>query len=145
MASSMRSVPERVRVRGVLGGLERNADMTLRRQVVDLIRLRLLHDADQIGGIGQVAVVQVQANATVMRILVEMIDAIGIERGGPAFDAVNLVALLQQQLRQVGAVLAGDTGDQRSLHVTQSGLSIINFILLATGWQPAVATNRSAD
>ena len=33
-----------------------------------------------------------------------------------ADDAVHLVALLEQQLGQVGAVLTRDSGDQRSLH-----------------------------
>ena len=32
--------------------------MALRREVVDLVRLHLLDDADQVGGVGQVTVVQ---------------------------------------------------------------------------------------
>ena len=48
-----------------------------------------------------------------MRILVEVIDPGGVEAAGPAFDAMHGVALLQQKLRQVAAVLAGDAGDQR--------------------------------
>ena len=37
--------------------------------------------------------------------------------GGAADHAVDLVALLQQELGQVAAVLAGDAGDQCALHV----------------------------
>ena len=48
-----------------------------------------------------------------MRILVEVIDPGGVEAARPALDAMHGVALVQQKLRQVAAVLAGDAGDQR--------------------------------
>ena len=35
-------------------------------------------------------------------------------RAQAADDAEDFVALLEQQLREVGAVLAGDAGDQRA-------------------------------
>ncbi len=79
MASSTPQRAERVGIGGVFGRLERHPDVALRRQIVDLVRLHLLDDADQIGGIGQVAIVQVQPHAALVRILVEMIDAIGVE------------------------------------------------------------------
>jgi hypothetical protein len=44
--------------------------------------------------------------------LVEVIDAAGVEAAGPPLDAVHRIALLQQQLGQIGAVLAGNAGDQ---------------------------------
>ena len=103
---------ERIGVGGVFGRLEGHRDVALRRQVVDLVGLHLLHDADQVGGIGQVAVVQEQAHVALVRILVQVVDAVGVEDRGAALDAVHLVALAQQQLGQVGAVLAGDAGDQ---------------------------------
>jgi len=71
-----------------------------------------LDDADQIGRIGQIAVVQDEAPALLMRIAVQMVDAIRIERRGAAFDAVHRVTLFEQQLGQIGTVLSGDTGDQ---------------------------------
>ena len=52
---------ERIGVGGVFRRLERHRDMALRREVVDLVRLHLLDDADQVGRIGQVAVVQDEA------------------------------------------------------------------------------------
>ncbi|MPN47678.1 hypothetical protein SDC9_195282 [bioreactor metagenome] len=88
--------------------------MTLRSKVVDLVGLHLLDDADQVGGIGQVAVVQDQAPAWLVRILVEVIDALGVEGGGTTLDAMDLVALFQQKFRQIGAVLTGDSRDQGS-------------------------------
>src|SRR5205807_424873 len=44
------------------------------------------------------------------------IEPFGVERAGAADDPVDLVALGQQQLGQVRAVLAGDAGDERALH-----------------------------
>ena len=46
-----------------------------------------------------------------------MIDPGGVEAAGSALDAMHCVALLQQQLRQVAAVLAGDASDQGAFAV----------------------------
>ena len=58
MASSKRSVTEPVGVGRVLGRLEAHLDVALGGQVVDLVWLDLLHDADQVGRVRQVAIVQ---------------------------------------------------------------------------------------
>ena len=39
-----------------------------------------------------------------------MIDTVRIEQGGPAFDAVDFIALFQQKFSKVCTVLAGDSG-----------------------------------
>ena len=49
-----------------------------------------------------------------MRILIEVIDPAGVETACAPLDAMHLVALLQQQLRQEAAVLPRDAGDQGS-------------------------------
>ena len=67
--------------------------------------------------IGQVAVVQDEARGLLVRILVQVIDAVGVEERGAALDAVHLVALVEQELGEIGAVLAGDAGDQSNLTV----------------------------
>ena len=84
------------------------------RQVVDLVRLDLLDDADQVGGVGQVPVVELELDVRVVRVLIEVVDPVGIEQGSPALDAVDLITFGQQQFSQVGAVLAGDAGDERA-------------------------------
>ena len=89
--------------------------MALRGQVVDLVGLHLLDDADQAGAVGQVAVVQDEAPVVDVRVLVEVVDAVGVEQRGAALDAVDLVALVEQELGEVGAVLAGDAGDEGGL------------------------------
>ena len=89
--------------------------MALRAEVVDLIRLHGLDDADQIRRIRQIPVVQDEAQLLLVRILIEMIDSIRIKERRPALDAVDLVALLDEELGQVRAVLAGDPRDERAL------------------------------
>ncbi len=86
--------------------------MALRREIIDFVWLRLLDDMHQTAGIRHVPIVEDEVPMGDMRILIEVIDAIGIEQGGAALDAVNLITFAQQQLREEGAILAGYTGDQ---------------------------------
>ena len=46
-----------------------------------------------------------------LAVLVQVVDAVGVEQAGAALDAMHDVAFLQQERGQVGAVLAGDAGD----------------------------------
>jgi hypothetical protein len=85
--------------------------MALGGEIVNLGGLNLLHDADQAARIGHVAVMQDEFAVLDVRVLIEVIDAIGVEQRRAALDAVNLVALLQQEFGEIGPVLSGDTGD----------------------------------
>jgi hypothetical protein len=46
---------------------------------------------------------------TLVGILVEMLDSASVEGGGAADDAVDLVTLLNQELREVRTVLTSNT------------------------------------
>ena len=87
--------------------------MALRPEVVDLIGLHFLYDTDQVGRVGQVAVVQEEPDVFFVRILVEMIDALGVEEAAASFDAVDFVVFAKQQLGQVRSVLPGNASNQR--------------------------------
>src|SRR5439155_11339217 len=67
-------------------------------------------------GVVQIGVVQDEMTIFDVRILIEMIDARGIEGGRSSDDPVHLISLGKKQLRQVGAILAGNSGDKRALH-----------------------------
>jgi len=54
--------------------------MALGAEVVDFIRLHLLDDPDQIGAVSEVAVVQREPGIELMRILIEMVDPLGVVR-----------------------------------------------------------------
>jgi hypothetical protein len=49
------------------------------RRVVDLGGLDFLNDANEICGIGHVAIMQRKSHIALVRVLVEMINALGIE------------------------------------------------------------------
>lgn len=44
-------------------------------------------------------------------VLVDMVDTIGVEERGTALDAMDDVAFFEQEFGEIGAVLAGDSGD----------------------------------
>ncbi|EXI76370.1 MAG: hypothetical protein AW07_00315 [Candidatus Accumulibacter sp. SK-11] len=104
-----------VGVGGVLGFLEADGDVALRGQIVDLVRLHLLDDADQARRVGQVTVVEDEAAILLVRVLVQVVDTVGVEQRAAPLDAVDLVALGQQHFGQIGAILAGNAGDQGNL------------------------------
>jgi hypothetical protein len=84
-------------------------------EIIDFMRLDLLDDADEIGGIGHIAVVKNKPEVFLVGVLIEMVNPLRVEERGAALDAVHLVPLGREKFSQVGAVLAGDSCDERSL------------------------------
>ena len=89
--------------------------MALRGQVVHLVGLYLLQDADQPERFVEVAVVQ--RDPVGVRRLVQVVDAVPLQLARSAHEAVDFVALLEQQFGQVRPVLSGDSGDECGGHV----------------------------
>ena len=85
--------------------------MTLRTEVVDLVRLEIIDQFDEVHGVGQVAVVKEKLHSVYVGILVKMINAIGVEGAGAADDSVDLITFAEQEFGQIGAVLSCDAGD----------------------------------
>ena len=92
----------------VLGNIETDAHVRLRAEVINLVRLHLTQDGVERTRVIQVAVNQTQSRAFLVWILIEMIDAICVEGRRAANDAVNFVALFQQQFGQKRTILPGD-------------------------------------
>ena len=104
-------------VRSVFGHVEAHAHVRLRRQVIDLLRLDAVDQFQHISRGGNIPIMQMQVRPVLhMRIFIDMIDAVRVECAGTPDGAMHFVAFAQQQLRQVGAVLTGDPGDQRFFH-----------------------------
>ena len=61
-------------------------------KVVDLVGLGFLHDADEVAGIAQVAVVEFEAGILDVWVLVDVVHPLGVEAAGPALDAMDDVA-----------------------------------------------------
>jgi hypothetical protein len=96
----------------VLGLLKRDLHVRLRAEVVDLVGLHLLDDVNERRGVGEIAVVQKEAWVRVVRILVDMVDAVGIEQRRSSLDAVDFIAFGEEKLGEVGSILAGNSCDQ---------------------------------
>ena len=63
---------------GVFRRLKADGNMRLSTQIIDLIGLNFLQDAGQVGRIGQVAVMQSETGVLYVRILIDVIDPLGI-------------------------------------------------------------------
>ena len=81
-------------------------------QIVDFIRLHFLQDTGKVGAVGQVAVMQMEFRVCSMRILIDVVHTLGVERRSAAFNAVNFIPFLQQKLRQIRTILPGNAGDE---------------------------------
>ena len=84
--------------------------MRLRREIVDLVGLRFLHDADDIGRIRDITVMQMEGDTLFVRVMNEVVDALGIERRRAALHAMDNVTLGEKKLGKVGAILPGHAG-----------------------------------
>jgi len=102
-------------VERVLGDVEGNPDVALGTEVVDLLWLQLVDQTGQRDRVREVAVVREELRALLVGVAEEVLDAAGVEARRAPDDAVNLVALLEQKLGQVRAVLAGQAREQRAL------------------------------
>ena len=101
---------QRVGLHRELRNLKADAHMALRREVVDLVWLDLAQDAVDRRDVEHVAVLVVQTASDVLQARLLMLgDRVASDQ------PVDLVAKREQVLRQVGAVLPGDAGNQRSL------------------------------
>lgn len=93
------------------GLVEADPHMALGTEVIDLIRLVFVEDAPQAATIRQVAVVKVEVGMLV-RVFINVINAVCVEVGRATHDAMDLIALPKQELGEVAAILASDAGDQ---------------------------------
>ncbi len=103
---------DRIGVCRIFRGLETDLNVALGSEIVDLVGLDLLHDPQQVGGVGQITIMQVQLDSVGVWILIKMLQPPGIERRRTAFDAMDDIALRQQQLGQIGTILSGHTCNQ---------------------------------
>ncbi len=94
-----------------LGGQHRLAPRgrheRLCREVVDLVGFGALQDADQGHLVEEIRLDEIE-------VVGDVGDAAGHRIAGVADRAEDPVSLLEQQLREIGAVLSGDAGDDRA-------------------------------
>jgi hypothetical protein len=105
------------RLGGVHRQIEGHTHVRLRTEVVHLVRPDRSNEAVEAVGIAEIAVVQRHVGTLFVRVVVQVLDAISVERGRAADDAMDLIALGDEQFGQVAAVLPGDARDQRPFHL----------------------------
>ncbi len=69
--------------------------MRHRRQVINLVWLHFLDNPDQVGGVGQVTIMQDKVAMFDMRILVKMIDTIRVKQRRTTLNTMDDITLLQ--------------------------------------------------
>lgn len=67
-------------------------------------------------GVGEVAVGKEEPGLGVVRVLIDVVDALRVESAGAADDAVDFIALREQELREIAAVLPGDARNECFFH-----------------------------
>ncbi|MDU8945233.1 efflux RND transporter periplasmic adaptor subunit [Ovoidimarina sediminis] len=67
-----------------------------------------------------------------MRILIDVVDPLSVECRGTALDTVHFVALFQQKLCQIRAVLPGNPCNERSFHIQRSDIFPEDAVRAAT-------------
>jgi hypothetical protein len=80
--------------------------VTLGAQVVDLGRLNIVNEICHLSRHREISIMKMKPDLRSMRVMVDMINAIGVESAGTADKPVNLVAFVQKKLSQVTAILA---------------------------------------
>ena len=85
--------------------------MALRSEVVYLVGVHLIQQRGQRTPVRQVGIVEEEASAGLVKVPIDVVEPVGVQAGGAALQAVDLVTLGKEELREVGAVLAGATGD----------------------------------
>jgi hypothetical protein len=84
----------------------------LRCKIVNLIGLVFLHKADEIGRVGEIAVVHEKARLVLMRVKIETVDARRVERGRPSLNAVDDIAPFEKETREIGSILSGNSRNE---------------------------------
>jgi hypothetical protein len=91
--------------------------VTLGGEVVDLFGPDIVDEVGELARIGQIPVMEKEAGLRIVRVPIDVLDAIRVKGAGPPDQSMDLIALLHQGLGQVGSVLSGDASDERSFHL----------------------------
>jgi hypothetical protein len=63
----------------------------------DFIRLDIVNQMSQLARIGKISMVKEQLGLGFVRILVDVLDSVGIEGAGSAYQSMYLIALMQKK------------------------------------------------
>ena len=90
--------------------------MTHRTEVIDLVRLRFLNDADDVGGISEVTIMHLEFYIRLMLIFIKMIYTFCIKKRTPSLYTMYHVSFVEKKFSKIGAVLTGYSCDECNFH-----------------------------
>src|SRR5262249_20028242 len=117
--------------------------MALGGEVINLIRLRLLDDPNEVGSVRQVSVVHGKAQVLLMQVLIKMIDPPSVERGRAPLQAMHDIALIEQEFGKVRSILPGDSSNQCNSFRIDLHPSLFGTVRPATRFFPKLPRARS--
>src|SRR4051812_47121027 len=98
--------------------------MALRREIVILFGDNFADEPCQAAGVAQIAVMQEEPAFTRVRIVVDAVQASGVEGAGAPDDSMHFVTFGQKEFREIRAVLSSDAGNERFFrHREREGLA----------------------
>src|SRR5439155_3883294 len=86
--------------------------MALPGEMIQLCRASIAENSTQGRAIGEIAIVEKQASTVNFFIAPQMLDARSQQIARAPHDSMHSVIFLQEQFRQIGTVLASDSGNQ---------------------------------
>jgi hypothetical protein len=95
------------------GDIKAQSDVRLASEVIEFVWFDPGEDAAERCLVMQIGVVELQWLA----FLAKMLDPITVELTGASHEAVDPIAFFQEELRKVGAILAGDSGNEGGFHM----------------------------
>lgn len=111
--------------------------MALSGEMIQFRWLNLGNNATESRAVVKIAIVEKEAASTDFLIPSKMLDARSQQVASAPHDAMHRIPLFQKQLAQIGAVLAGDPGNQRDfvgiLHTLTSYLPHLHAYGLYVG------------
>ena len=98
-------------VGGKLGNLKTDLDVALGAEVVDLVGAEIVEEGGERTAVGEVGVMEEEARAGLVDVLIDVVEPVGVQAGGTALQAVDLVAFGKEEFGEVRAILAGAAGN----------------------------------
>jgi hypothetical protein len=85
--------------------------MTLSRQVIDFARLNVVDQVAELPSIVEVSIMEKKLTFRIMRIRIDVVYPLCVERARSPNEAMNFIALLQKKLGKITTILPGDACD----------------------------------
>lgn len=91
--------------------------MTLCPEIINFIRLHLLHYANKVTGVRQITVMQFKIDIINMWILINMINSLRIKRTRSSFNSMNSITFTKKKFSKVRSILTSHPCNKRCFFI----------------------------